>query len=302
MTLPAFEVLQPESLQEALAVLAANPRVHPVCGGTNLIVDVRAGKIHPETVVDLSRLDALRGITVSEDEIRIGAATPIAEIERNQTIRRCVPLLAACCKTFANTLIRNRATIGGNLVNAAPCADTAPALLVLDAQVELTSASGARWVPLEEFLVGAFQTTRRSDELLTTVRFPLPPANALGGFRKMGLRKISCMAKVDVAVYLELDDNGVCRKAHIALGAAAPVALRAEEAEEALKGQLLTAEAAVPAKQGLTGEPLVQKTIEEAARLTAESTLPRAGSEYKRQVVYGLTRRILTACAKGGNR
>ena len=281
--LPAFKFLKPETLREALEILATTPQAFPVAGGTNLMVDVRAGKLMPETVIDLSGLDELRGIKAAETEITIGGAVTIAELLSSPVIEKHAPVLFEAAKAFANTLIRNRATIGGNLVNAAPCSDTAPAFLVLNATVELSSSNGERQLPLSEFLLGAFETQRRSDELLTKVRFAIPPASSKGGFQKMGLRKISCMAKVDVAVYLDFDEAGVCSEARIAHGAASAVALRVPDAEAVLVGQALTPD-----------------LIKKAAQLTEQSAQPRSGSEYKRQVVYGLTRRILTKIATRG--
>ena len=283
MALPAFTFLKPQSLAEALDMLATESGAFPVAGGTNLMVDVRDGKLVPETMVDISHLDELCGIGVTDTEIILGGTVTIAELLRCSAIQTHAPVLSAAAQTFANTLIRNRATIGGNLVNAAPCSDTAPAFLVLNATVELSSSNGVRQLPLSEFLLGAFETERRSDELLTKIRFAIPPSSSKGGFQKMGLRKISCMAKVDVAAWLDFDEHGTCREARIAHGAASAVALRVPDAENVLVGQALTVE-----------------KIDEAARLTELSAQPRSGSEYKRQVVYGLTRRILNGIAGRG--
>lgn len=283
MTLPAFELLKPQTLTEALEMLAADSDALPIAGGTNLIVDVRSGKLAPEMVIDLSNLEGLSDIVIIDSEITIGSRVTIAQLLDSPIIKQHAPVLGAAAKTFANTLIRNRATVGGNLVNAAPCSDTAPALLVLDAEVELQCSTGSRWLPLSEFLVGPFQTQRRPDELLTQIRFPIPPAPNRYGFEKMGLRKISCMAKVDVAVLLTLDNEGTCTAARIAHGAASAVALRVPDAEAVL-----------------TGHALTRDRIDEAARLTEQSAEPRAGSEYKRSVVYGLARRILAEIADGG--
>ena len=280
MPLPEFEFLRPKTLAEALEMLSATPDAMPIAGGTNLIVDMRGGKLQPGTLVDIGGLPELCCIHEKDGHLLIGGGAKLAELLDDPMIERDVPILCQMARTFANTLIRNRATVGGNLVNAAPCADTAPVLLVLDAQVELTSASGARWMPLSKFLVGAFQTKRRPDELLTAIRCPIPPSGSVGGFRKMGLRKISCMAKVDVAAYVERDEAGRCRVARLALGAASAAAMRAPEAEAALVGQ-----------------PLTPERIDEAARLAETAAQPRAGSEYKHQVVYGLARRILTEIA-----
>jgi CO/xanthine dehydrogenase FAD-binding subunit len=146
--------------------------------------------------------------------------------------------------------------------------------------VKLASVRGMRRVPLEKFLVNAFSTIRRSDELLVSVRFRIPSATATGAFRKMGLRKVSCMAKVDVAVMLDGDSAGRCTNARIALAAASPVAVRARAAEAALVGKALTPEA-----------------IAAAAALAAKAAAPRAGSEYKLRVVEALARRLLAEAA-----
>ncbi|TFH07652.1 MAG: FAD-binding protein, partial [Candidatus Atribacteria bacterium] len=258
--LPAFELLKPRTLEEALELLAAEPSALPIAGGTNLIVDARAGKLAPETVIDLSALDELGNITATDTEIVIGATVTIAQLLESSAIKQYAAVLSAAAQTFANTLIRNRATVGGNLVNNAPCADTAPALLVLDAHVELASLVGTRSLPLQEFLIAPFRTKRQSTEILTAVRFPIPSASAIGRFQKMGLRKISCMAKVDVAMLLDFDHSGVCTDARIALGAVAPTPLRARKAEAALVGTAIIA--CAPEESVRWGEHPHDKTIE----------------------------------------
>ena len=280
MTLPAFDLMRPGSLEEALGILAEGENVHPIAGGTNLIPDMRKGTHAPSTLVDVSKLPELCCIRRKDGHLLIGGGVTIGELLDDPMAQQAAPILTQMARTFANTLIRNRATVGGNLVNAAPCADTAPALLVLDAEVELTSVEGIRWVRLGDFLLDAFKTERRPDELLTAIRFPIPPVGGTGGFQKMGLRKISCMAKVNVAAYVERDEAGHCRVARLALGAASAAAMRVPEAESVLTGRSLTPE-----------------RIDEAARSAEAAAQPRAGSEYKHQVVYGLTRRILTEIA-----
>ncbi len=278
--LPAFSLERPSTLEQALEILAAMPSALPLAGGTNLIVDARSGKLTPETVIDIGHLDELRGLEVVGNEIVIGAAVTVAELLSSSVIEQNASVLFAACKTFANTLIRNRATIGGNLVNNAPCADTAPALLVLNAEVELTSVVGTRRVPLDEFLLEPFKTKRQDNEILTAVRFPIPPETAIGRFQKMGLRKVSCMAKVDVALLLGFDNAGTCINARLALGAACPVSMRAGVAENVLIGHALDG--------GLAAV---------AAKRAAEAAVPRPGSEYKQQVVAGLVRRLLVEIA-----
>jgi CO/xanthine dehydrogenase FAD-binding subunit len=279
--LPAFELLKPTTLDEALDMLSAGGSVRPIAGGTNLIVDMRSGKLRPATLVDLSRLQELCCIREKDGRLLIGGGVTIAELLDDPMVEQHAPILRLMARSFANTLIRNRATVGGNLVNAAPCSDTAPALLVLDAEVELMSTGGVRKLPLDEFLVGAFETMREPNELLTCVHVPILPEGARLAFEKMGLRKISCMAKVDVAVRVDLDDRERITNARIAVGAASAVALRVPKAEEALAGQALT-----------------DLVIEEASTLAAAAAEPRSGSEYKRQVVRGMTRRLLSSLSE----
>jgi len=281
--LPTFELRKPATLDEAVDLLSADPKAQPIAGGTNLVVDMRSGKLAPETLVDIGELQELCCIREKDGVLSIGAGVTIAELLDDPMVAAYVPILTVMARSFANTLIRNRATVGGNLVNAAPCSDTAPALLVLDAEVELRSADGTRRMPLHEFLVGAFETKRQANELLTCVRVPIPPEGARTAFEKMGLRKISCMAKVDVAVRIDTGGDKGVSNARIAVGAASAVALRVPAAEEALMSGALTAE-----------------SIGTAADLAAEAAEPRAGSEYKRQVVRGITRRLLMSLAEGG--
>jgi carbon-monoxide dehydrogenase medium subunit len=279
--LPEFNLLMPRTLPEALEMLAeAGPEGMAVAGGTNLIVDMRGGYHSPSVLINIAGLEELRGVRRENGHLVVGGGVTVAELLESPIIAEQAPILKEAAAAFANTLIRNRATVGGNLVNAAPCADTAPPLLALDAKVELTSKEGSRRVRLDEFLVDAFTTVRQPQELLTAVRWPVSPPNSAGAFRKLGLRKVSCMAKVDVAVVVEGDEDGSCREVRIALGAVAPQHFRARAAEDVLRGQPLTPEA-----------------IAEAARLAAKASQPRSGSEYKLQVVEGLARRLLTRVA-----
>ena len=276
--LPEFDLLTPQTLPEALEMLASGaPDVQPLAGGTNLIVDMRSGYSSPAVVVNIAKLEELRSIRQENGHLIVGSGVTVAELLESSLIARLAPIMREAAAAFANPLIRNRATVGGNLVNAAPCADTAPPLLALDAEVVLKSQEGVRRLPLEEFLVDAFRTARRPQELLTAVRWPVSPPHSAGAFRKMGLRKVTCMAKVDVAVVVESDGNGCCQEARIALGAVAPRNFRVHAAEDLLRGR-----------------PLTAGRIAEAARVTAEAARPRVGSEYKRQVVKALTRRLLT--------
>ncbi|MDY7076200.1 MAG: FAD binding domain-containing protein, partial [Chloroflexota bacterium] len=191
------------------------------------------------------------------------------------------PVLIESAKVFANPLVRNRATVGGNLVDGSPAANMPLPLLVLDAEVELASQAGTRCVALDEFLVGVRETLRRPDELLTAIRWPVPSPRSAAAFYKIGLRKSDAIAVVSVAVMLAWDDDGRCEQARIALGAVAPRVIRVPTAEEVLLGQ-----------------PMTNDTIAEAARLSAESTRcigdTRGSADYRQRVTEVLVRRLLS--------
>src|SRR5574341_805782 len=283
--LPEFEFLMPHALSEALSLLAANgSAIAPVSGGTDLIVDMRSGRHRPGCLMDISRLSELRGIQRDDGHLVIGANSTIAELLADPLIAKHAPALKEAAAVFANPLVRNRATLGGNLAYASPAADTAPPLLAMDAEVELISHDGKRFVPLSEFLVNVRKTLRQPDELVASIRCPITPPKSFSAFAKLGLRKADAIAVVSVAVMIEADGNGHCRKAHVTLGAVAPRPLRALRVEDHLRGKLLTA-------------PI----IAEAAELAAEASSPiddiRGSAAYRRQMVEVYMRRLLVRAA-----
>ena len=285
--LPEFDLLRPVTLPEALAMLTRAGAV-PIAGGTNVIADLRAGKHEPAALVDLSRLAELRGIrrensmprSSGHSHMVVGGGTTITELLRDPLIAEQASALAQAAQVFANPLIRNRATVGGNLVDASPAADTAPPLLALGAEVELASAAGTRRVPLADFLVGVRRTLRRPDELLTAVIWPIPGQRSASAFPKLGLRQADAISVLSAAVAVTVDGAGRCACARIALGAVAPRPLRAAAAEAVLAGEKLT--------------PAV---IGEAARLAGEAASPisdiRGSAAYRRQVTEVVVRRLL---------
>jgi CO/xanthine dehydrogenase FAD-binding subunit len=257
----------------------------PIAGGTNVVVDLRAGRGGVSglllTLVDVTRVAGLRGIRCENDHLVIGGGTTISDLLNDSLIAQHAPALKEAAAVFANPLIRNRATVGGNLVDASPAADTAPPLLALDAEVELASQGGIRRVPLADFLVGVRKTLRRPDELLTAVRIPVPPApGSASHFQKVGLRKADAISVLSAAVAVTCDAAGRCAAARIALGALAPRPLRATAAEDLL-----------------IGEKLTQATIIEAAHLAGDATCPindiRGSADYRRQVTEVIVRRLL---------
>lgn len=285
--LPEFELLLPKTLPEALGLLAAHaPDVAPLAGGTNLVPDLRSGRHTPPVLVNVERLPGLGELRRDDGHLILGGGVTLTEVLKSALIAEQAPVLHQAAAVFANPLVRNRATVGGNLADASPAADTAPALLVLDAEVELTSQAGTRTVPLHEFFTGVRKTVRRPDELITTLRWPVLPPHTITAFHKIGLRKADAIAVINAAVRVTTDGAGRCREARIALGAVAPTPLRIPTAEAVLQDQ-----------------PLTPAVIAEAARLAAEAVTPisdvRGGAGYRRRMAEVLVRRLLTAAAGG---
>jgi CO/xanthine dehydrogenase FAD-binding subunit len=286
--LPEFDLLRPTTLPEALEMLAKGaPDVTPLAGGTNVIVDIRAGHRSPRALLDLGKLKELRTIQTEDGHIVVGGGTTIADLLNHPLIAEHGTPLREAAANLGNPLIRNRATLAGNLVDASPAADTAPPLLTLDAEVELASSEGTRRLSLEDFLVGPNETLLRPEELLVTVRWPIPPPQSSGSFRKVGLRKASACSVVTAAVMVMWNGNGVCKEARIGLGAVAPKPIRPHAAEEALRGQ-----------------PLTEQVITEVARLSAEASSPiddvRGSAGYRKRVTEVLVRRLLATMTTTG--
>lgn len=285
--LPEFELLLPKTLSEALGLLAAHaPAVAPLAGGTNLVPDLRSGRHTPKVIVNVERLPGLGELRRDDGQLILGGGVTLTEVLKSALIAEQAPVLHQAAAVFANPLVRNRATVGGNLADASPAADTAPALLVLDAEVELTSQAATRTVPLREFFTGVRQTVRRPDELLTALRWPVLSPHTTTAFHKIGLRKADAIAVINAAVCVTTDGAGRCREARIALGAVAPTPRRIPTAEAVLQDQ-----------------PLTPAVIAEAARLAAEAVAPindvRSGAGYRRRMAEVLVRRLLTQASAG---
>jgi CO/xanthine dehydrogenase FAD-binding subunit len=288
--LPRFELLMPETLPEALEMLAGYaPDALPVAGGTNLIPDMRGGKRRPGVVVNVAGLDELQGIRREDGHVVIGSGVTIAELLDSDLIAGHAPVLRQAASVFANPLVRNRATVGGNLGNASPAADTAPPLLVLGAKVRLASEGEARWVPLEDFFEDVCDTVCERTELITAVRWPVPGSRTFGRFEKLALRKATAISVVSVAVQIAFDDAGRCEDARVALGAVAPTPIRAYRAEEVLRGEALTPE-----------------VIDEATRFACGVTScirdVRSSARYRERVTGVLMRRLLEEARRGGSK
>jgi carbon-monoxide dehydrogenase medium subunit len=275
-----FEYLEPKSLQQALEWLNTHGgRARVLAGGTDLYLRLRKGVFLPDYVIDLKRVPGLDYITPNRGGgVQIGPTTLQDDVARSSLIQQLYPALTEAAFWVGSVQTRNRATVVGNLCNASPAADTAPALLSYGAQVKIASAQGERTLALEEFFVGPGRTALQDNELVAEIILPAPqPHTGAAFFRRT--RTAMDIAVVCGAAMLQLT-NGTCQNARIALGAVGPIPLRATRAEATLQGQALT-----------------DQLIAEASRIASEEARPiddvRSTAEYRREMVRVLTQRGL---------
>ncbi len=245
---------RPADLGQALALLAEHPGAVLVAGSTDWGVEVNIRGTRAPFAIGIDRLPELRGLQVGDDVVEIGAALSLSEVER--ALEGRVPLLDQVFPQFASRLIRNGATIGGNLATGSPIGDLPPALLALEAVLVLTSLEGDREVPLADYFTGYRQSVRRPDELIRSVRIPLPLSGTTA-FHKIAKRRFDDISSVAVGFAIDLRD-GVVTRARIGLGGVAATPIRALASEEALEGQPWTAEVARTAAEvmGREGTPM----------------------------------------------
>ncbi len=225
----------------------------PIAGGTDLMVQLEADVAEPPAaVLDLWRLDELRGISTDGYDVSVGALTTYTELRRSPVISARLPALAEAAATVGAAQIQNRGTIGGNICNASPAGDSLPVLLAVDATFDLGSTAGVRTVPAREFWTGYRQTALREDELLLRVRFPVERARRTR-FRKVGTRAAQAISKVVLALSYRLDDD-TWRDVRLALGSVAPTTIRAHQTEAVLEGAWPQASVADEAAAVLAGE------------------------------------------------
>jgi carbon-monoxide dehydrogenase medium subunit len=232
-----FEYHAPRTLDEAVTLLKENgDGVRLLAGGTDLLVHLKEGGLHPPAVVSLHAVDELRGIESNADGLRIGALTDMTAIAGHTDILGRYSALADGAGVVGSMQTRNMATLGGNIANAAPSADTAPGLVVLDAEAEIVGPNGTRRVAVAEIFAGPGKTVLSRDEVIVSFHVPTPPARTGSVYQRHTPRKIMDIAAVGAGIRLTLDGNAI-RDARICLGAVAPTPIRATEAESALAGQ-----------------------------------------------------------------
>ena len=279
----AIQYEAPGSVEDAVALLAqANGEARVLAGGTDLLVQMRAGHVRPGLIVDVKNIFDMTVIAPDDGGFRIGAATCGSRIDANNALKADWPGVVEAVELIGSTQIQGRASIGGNLCNASPAADGIPALLCLDAEVELSWTDGVARMPLGDFITGNRRTARRADQLMTAALVPKSgAARAASRFLKLGAREYLVISIAMVAVCVESEGDGFVSRARVALGACSEVAQRLEALEATLAGRPLDA------RLGEAVEP---------AHLAELSPIDdmRATAAYRRDAALTLVRRALS--------
>jgi CO/xanthine dehydrogenase FAD-binding subunit len=276
----------PTTVEQAVSLLAAGgEKSRVLCGGTDILIQMRAGVRKPEQLVDVKRIRDL--MTISFDArsgLKLGAAVPCAEVYESADVQKHYPGLAEAAHLIGSLQIQSRASVGGNLCNGSPAADTTPALIALGAIAVVAGAKGKREVPVEKFCTAPGRTVLEPGELLVELHIAAPKPHSSDSYLRLIPRNEMDIAVVGVGSAVTLDGNK-CTAARIALAAVGPTPIFAAKASESL-----------------VGKPLDDKAIENAAKLAIEASSPitdmRGTAEYRRHVVGVLTRRTLHAAAE----
>jgi carbon-monoxide dehydrogenase medium subunit len=286
---PAFDYAVPKTLNEAVALLGQNPEAKILAGGHSLIPMMKFRLASPALLVDLNRLAGLAYLREEGGWLKIGAMTRESDLDRSDLIHKKYPLLADTAKMIADPVVRNMATVGGNLAHADPANDHPATMLAYGAQVVATGPKGERVVPIDQFFKGPFETVLAHDEILTEIRIPVPKPRSGGAYMKVE-RKVGDFATAAVAAQVTLGANGNCESVGIGLTNVGLTPIMAAKAEEALRGKKPD-----------------DANIRAAAQLAAAAAQPsgdqRGSEEYKRSLVKTLAVRALRKAverAKGG--
>jgi aerobic carbon-monoxide dehydrogenase medium subunit len=277
----SFEYLCPETIPEAIALLQEHgDGAKILSGGQSLIPMMKVRLARPEYLIDINQIAGLQYIKEEGGFLKIGGLTREADLEASDVIQSKYPIIQDTAAMIADPLVRNMATVGGNLAHGDPANDHPATMMALGAQVVSTGPKGERVTPIEDFFVSLFTTALKHEEILTEIRIPVPPARSGGAYFKLE-RKVGDFATAAVAVQLTLDDKGVCQKVGIGLTNVGPTPVKARKAEEFLRSKNLD-----------------EVNINQAAQLAADESAPspdlRGPVEYKKGLVKELAKRALT--------
>lgn len=280
--LPSYELKAPRELGEVLEWMGREPGAwKPFAGGTDLMVLLEAGKLPHLKFVSIWKLEELRGIEATQDHVTIGALTTYTDVRCSEILAREFPLLCRAAAETGGIATQNRGTLGGNIANASPAADSPPALFVYDADLELISARGTRWLAYRDFHRGYKQMEMLSDELIRRIRMRRAMTGWKHYYRKVGTRRAQAISKVCFAGAARVE-NGRIAEARIALGSVAPTVVRAHNAENLLRGEKAT--------------PAILATAQDAlGREIAPIDDMRSSAKYRRRVAQNLLAEFLEA-------
>lgn len=279
----SYEFLTTQKIEEAINYLDKFSKVHILAGGTDLLVNLY--KESPrlpdfDYLLDISNISELKFLTLVDNFIEIGPLVTHSRLINEPLIKNNFPVLTKAACYIGSTQIRNRGTIGGNIVNASPAADLLPPLIALRAEVELTSGKGKRVLSLEEFLAGPYKTKIQANELLTKIKIPLLGDNYYTDFQKIGRRKALSIARLNLALVTKIDEEGVFHDTRVAPGSATPYPQSLPETEKAIKGKSV---------YNIDLEEIGKVTSKEMVSITGE----RWSTPYKKPTIAVLIRRVL---------
>ena len=270
-----FEYLEPKTIEEAAQYLAKHgEKARVIGGGTDLLVKMKMGELHPQILINISRIPALRYL-IEDKGLRLGALTTFRDLEKSQVIKKRYTALFEAARSVSSVQIKTMGTIGGNLCHGSPAADSAPPLIVLGGKVRLIKDGRERTLPVEEFFVGPGETVLSPKELLVEIQIPEVAERTGSAFLKIG-RVAADLSKVSVAVAM-VREGDVCKDCRIAMGAVARIPLRAKESEVILKGKRVT-------------ETLIDKTRDQVSLEIQPITDPRSTAWYRKEVAKVMVR------------
>lgn len=284
-----LEVIIPKNLHEALAYLSDRSNSAVIAGGTDVVPGLGQGSNRFKNVgmlVDINRIKELKGISFNNNIVTIGTTETFTNILDNFIIKNELPLLIKACGTIGSVQIRNRATIGGNFVNNAPCADTVPVLLAYNATILIESLNSKREIALADFLNGPYRTQLKRDEIVTQINIPVPAKEFIGDFYKLGRRRAVAISRITLALLVSIKENKI-DEIRIASGAVTPIGTRFDDLEKSVIGKNVDDNLL----KGLSAD--LGKSILEAAGL-------RWSSEYKLPVVQQVFYQMLHKSIYGG--
>ena len=275
----------PQSVDEALSILNSESNATVFAGATDLIPQLRGGRPEPGLIVDLKKIPSLVNLSFSNATWKIGAATPVVRINKNEKLTNEFPGLSEASGMIGSDQIQTRASLGGNLCTASPGADTVPSLMVNDSMAVIASNGGSRTIPVADVITGPGSISLGSGEFIIEFILQQPPPRTSDAYERFIPRTEMDIAVVDAAARISLDEKGHCQEAKIAIGAAAPTVIRVPEAERILQGKKINDE-------------LLAEVMEEASKACRPINDKRGTIEYRRQVAGVLAKRVILLAEK----